>query len=151
MVLLELIGVALGAAAISGLANASDEKSKQKRNNSFEGNSNVNIKKCPNCGITLNKKAKHCRNCNYNFRKGRVVFRKKQHTNTSKSIEQKKYVDSELYAELINGKNIPNMPTVQDIHRTYIENPSTESKSNKKCSDGCTLAIYPRIAQYFCL
>lgn len=132
MVLLELIGVALGAAVISGLANESNEKSKQKRNNSFEGNSNVNIKKCPNCGITLNKKAIHCINCNYNFRKGRVVFRKKQHTNTSKSIEQKKYVDSELYAELINGKNIPNMPTVQDIPRTYIENPSTESKSNKK-------------------
>ena len=50
----------------------------------------------------------------------------------SKTSKQKKEVTNENYSKPVNDKNIPNIHTVQDIPRKYIENPSIESKSNKK-------------------
>jgi len=143
MVLLELLGVALGAAAISALADNSNKKNNHKdtenksnvsKNKKYSYNKyhNNNDGKCPNCGKIINRKALRCIYCNYSFIEHKVMPKTNGFEEVSKTSKQKKYVDSELYAELINGKNIPNMPTVQDIPRSYIENPPTESKSNKK-------------------
>ena len=83
MVLLELLGVALGAAAISGIANAGKEKPKPK---TIAGG---RVRECPNCGTMVNKKAVRCINCNYHFKKGKVVPKNKQSTNQSKPNDKK--------------------------------------------------------------
>ena len=127
MVLLELLGVALSAAAISALADKSNKK-----NNKYNKYRNDNDGKCPNCGKTINEHALRCIYCNYFFTEHKVMPKTNGFEKVSKTSKQKKDVTNENYSKPVNDKNIPNIHTVQDIPRKYIENPSIESKSNKK-------------------